>query len=79
MWAFVQGGFTPHEALRAATLWPAEVLGLDGDLGSLEAGKLADFVVLEKDPLEKIENSVSVELVVKNGRAYTPEELARRR
>jgi len=78
MWAFVQGGFTPHEALRVATLWPAEVLGLDKDLGSLEVGKLADFVVLEKDPLEKIENSVSVELVVKNGRAYTPEELARR-
>jgi Tol biopolymer transport system component/imidazolonepropionase-like amidohydrolase len=78
MWAFVQGGFTPHEALRVATLWPAEVLGLDGDLGSLEAGKLADFVVLEENPLEQIENSVSVELVVKNGRAYTPEQLARR-
>lgn len=46
--------------------------------GSLEVGKLADFVVLEKDPLEKIENSVTVTLVVKNGRAYTPEELARK-
>jgi imidazolonepropionase-like amidohydrolase len=77
MWAFVQGGFTPHEALRVATLWPAEVLGLDADLGSLEAGKLADFVVLEKNPLEQIENSVTVERVIKNGRAYTPEELAR--
>lgn len=77
IWAFVQGGFTPHEALRVATLWPAQVLGLDEDLGSLEAGKLADFVILEKNPLEDIQNSVSVELVVKNGRAYTPEELER--
>jgi imidazolonepropionase-like amidohydrolase len=77
IWAFVQGGFTPHEALRVATLWPAEVLGLDRDLGSLEPGKLADFVVLEKNPLEQIENSVTVERVIKNGRAYTPEQLAR--
>ncbi len=75
MWAFVQGGFTPLEALRAATLHPAEALGLERDLGSLEPGKLADFVVLEKDPLADIHNSRSVELVVKHGRAYRPAEL----
>jgi len=77
MWAFVQGGMTPLEALRVATLNPAKTLGLDADLGSLEVGKLADFAVLAKNPLEKIEHSDSVELVVKNGVAYTPEELAR--
>jgi hypothetical protein len=77
--AFVQGGMTPLQALRVATLFPAQTLGLDQDLGSIEAGKLADFVVLEKDPLEKIDNSTSVVLVVKNGRAYTPDELARTR
>ena len=77
MWAFVQGGMTPLEALRVATLYPAQTLGLDQDLGSLEPGKLADFVVLEKNPLENIENSTSVALVVKNGVAYAPDDLAR--
>jgi Tol biopolymer transport system component/imidazolonepropionase-like amidohydrolase len=78
MWAFVQGGMTPLEAIRVATRNPAITLGLDRDLGSLEDGKLADFVVLDKNPLEKIENSESVSLVVKNGKAYRPEELKRR-
>ncbi|MFQ5790948.1 MAG: amidohydrolase family protein, partial [Acidobacteriota bacterium] len=79
MWAFVQAGMTPHQALRVATRYPAEALGLDGELGSLEPGKLADFVVLERNPLENIENSDSVVLVVKNGFAYKPEELTRKR
>jgi imidazolonepropionase-like amidohydrolase len=70
---------TPLQALRVGTLYPAQTLGLDQDLGSIEPGKLADFVVLEKNPLEKIEHSTSVTLVVKNGRAYTPDELARKR
>jgi imidazolonepropionase-like amidohydrolase len=77
MRAFVQGGMTPHEALRVATLMPAETLGLDADLGSIEPGKLADFVVLEKNPLESIENSRTVAIVVKNGVAYEPKDLAR--
>jgi len=77
MWAFVQAGMTPLEALRVATLNPARTLGLDRDLGSLEPGKLADFAVLEKNPLERIEDSETVELVVKNGVAYTLDELAR--
>jgi imidazolonepropionase-like amidohydrolase len=77
--AFVQGGMTPLQALRVGTLFPAQTLGLDQDLGSIEAGKLADFVVLEKNPLEDIENSTSVALVVKNGVRYTPDELARKK
>jgi len=76
MWAFVQGGMTPLEALRVATLNPARTLGLDKDLGSIEAGKLADFVVLDKNPLEDIHNSEAVSLVVKNGAALRPEDLA---
>lgn len=79
MWAFVAAGMTPLEALRVATLNPARTLGLDGDLGSLAPGKLADFAVLAKNPLERIENSESVELVVKNGVAYPLEQLERRR
>ena len=77
IWAFVQGGMAPHEALRVATLHPARTLGLERDLGSLEPGKLADFVVLDRNPLEKIEHTDSVSLVVQNGRAIRPEELAR--
>lgn len=76
VWAFVQGGMPPLQALRVATRWPAEALGIDKDLGSLEVGKLADFMVLTKNPLERIENSETVELVVKNGTAYDPMELA---
>ncbi len=79
MWAFVQGGMTPLEALRVATLNPARTLGLDRDLGSIEPGKLADFVVLDKNPLEDIHNSETVSLVVKNGAEYRPDELARKR
>jgi Tol biopolymer transport system component/imidazolonepropionase-like amidohydrolase len=75
--AFVQGGMSPLQALRVGTLYPAQALGLDGELGSLEAGKLADFVVLDRNPLEAISNSTSVSLVVKNGRAYAQDELAR--
>lgn len=77
-WGFAQGGMTPLQALRVATLNPAKTLGLDRQLGSIEPGKLADFVVLDKNPLEKIENTDSVSLVVKNGQAYTLEELERR-
>jgi imidazolonepropionase-like amidohydrolase len=66
---------TPLEAIRVATRYPAETLGLDRDLGSLESGKLADFVVLDANPLERIENSETVSLVVKNGRAYRPDDL----
>jgi len=78
MWAFVQGGMTPLEALRVATLNPARTLGLDRELGSLEPGKLADFVVLDRNPLDDIHNSEAVSLVVKNGQDYRPDDLARR-
>jgi hypothetical protein len=57
--AFVQGGMTPLQALRVGTLYPAQTLGLDGDLGSIEPGKLADFVVLDKNPLDDITNSTA--------------------
>jgi imidazolonepropionase-like amidohydrolase len=77
LWSFVAGGMTPLEALRCGTIYPAQALGLDEHLGSIEAGKLADLVVLARNPLERIENTDSVELVVKNGVAYSLEQLER--
>jgi imidazolonepropionase-like amidohydrolase/Tol biopolymer transport system component len=70
LWTFVQGGMTYHEALRSATLSGAEYLGLDGDLGSLEAGKLADLIVLDENPLEDIRHSESINMVMINGRLF---------
>ena len=56
------------EALRAATIDGATYLGMDGDLGSIETGKLADLVVLDRNPLENIRHSETINMVVMNGR-----------
>ena len=72
---FVQGGMTPLEALRAGTLDGARYLGMDKDIGSLEPGKLADLVVLDANPLEKIENAEQVNLVMVNGRLFEGKRL----
>ena len=75
LWMLQQGGLTPLEALRCATLYGAQYLGLDGDLGSVESGKLADLVVLDKNPLEDIRNSDSVRYVMANGRLYSADNM----
>lgn len=70
LWMFVQGGMTPMQALQSATISGARYLGMDKDIGSLEAGKLADLVVLDRNPLTDIRNSDSVTMVMANGRLY---------
>jgi imidazolonepropionase-like amidohydrolase len=70
MWSFVKGGWTPVQALAAATVNPARTLGLTRDLGSLEAGKLADLVVLDANPLDNIRNTEKVAQVMLGGRLY---------
>jgi imidazolonepropionase-like amidohydrolase len=71
----VMGGMTPAEALRAATLNGARGLDLEADLGSIEAGKLADLLVLNSNPLENIRNTMDIQFVMKNGEMYDDETL----
>lgn len=70
LWMMQQGGMTNMEALATGTINSATSLGMDKDLGSLEAGKLADLVVLDRNPLENIRHSETVRLVMMNGRLY---------
>jgi imidazolonepropionase-like amidohydrolase/Tol biopolymer transport system component len=61
---------TPMEALRAATIGGATYLGLDDRIGTVEAGKLADLVVLDADPREDVHNTTRIAFVVKNGEVW---------
>ena len=70
MWMFAIGGMSNLEALKAGTINPAKALGLDRELGSIEAGKLADLVVLDANPLENIRNSASVSMTMVGGRLF---------
>jgi hypothetical protein len=67
-------GLTPAQALKAATLNGAKAAGQAADMGEVAPGKLANFIVLAKDPLADIENLKSLELTVKRGRAYARTE-----
>jgi imidazolonepropionase-like amidohydrolase len=72
---YVQAGFTPMEALQAATIVPARAMKVDGDSGSLEVGKRADLDVLDANPLDDIHNLRSVRSVVASGVLYNPAPL----
>jgi imidazolonepropionase-like amidohydrolase len=72
---YVQGGFTPMEAIQAATSVPAHVMGVDNEVGTVEVGKRADLIVIHGDPLQDIHNTRNVESVVTNGTMYNAAEL----
>ncbi len=67
---YVMAGFSPMDALRAATAVPAKALRLDKDVGTVEPGKRADLLVLDKNPLDDISNIRTAHFVMKDGRLY---------
>ncbi|MDB5202232.1 MAG: amidohydrolase [Ferruginibacter sp.] len=73
IWMMKQGGMTNLEALRTATMNSASSLGLDSWIGSLQVGKLADLIVMDKNPLEDIYNTESIRMTMVNGRLYDAE------
>lgn len=78
LFLLVQDGLQPEEALGAATINAAKMLGRDSEQGTIEIDKLADLVVLDANPLADIGNIRRISYVIKGGVAYDSEELLRR-
>jgi imidazolonepropionase-like amidohydrolase len=78
MQCLVDAGYSPLQAIQAATIKAAQALGVEKDLGTLEVGKLADLVIVSGDPLKQIKDVWKVQGVVKNGILYSYSELLNR-
>jgi imidazolonepropionase-like amidohydrolase len=70
MWMFAQGGMSPLEVIRTATIDPAKHFGLDQHIGSLETGKLADLMIIDGNPLSDIRDTDKVTHTMLNGRLF---------
>ena len=69
------GGMTPMEVLRCATVNGSKIIGRPDDLGSIEPGKLADLVIMDKNPLDDIHNTNTIHWVMKNGELFEGDTL----
>ena len=74
---YVKAGFTPMEAIQAATIVPARVLGVAKETGSVEVGKRADVLIVNGDPLSSIADLRKVDTVIAGERVYHPAPLLR--
>jgi imidazolonepropionase-like amidohydrolase len=72
---YVQAGFLPLEALQAATVVPARVMGRDSDSGTIQPGKRGDLIVLDANPLDDIHNTRRIFRVITGGRVFDPAPL----
>lgn len=75
MWMLASGGMTPMETLRCATSNGSKIIGRPDELGSLEPGKLADLVIMDKNPLDDIHNTNTIHWVMKNGELFEGDTL----
>jgi imidazolonepropionase-like amidohydrolase len=74
---YVQAGLTPMQAIQTATIVPAHVMNMDKRTGSVKAGKQADLLIVNGDPLKEIRNIRNVWMVIKDGQQYDPGALHR--
>jgi imidazolonepropionase-like amidohydrolase len=74
---YVEAGLTPAQALKTGTITPAEVMGLGKQTGSITAGKNADIIIVDGNPLTNISNVRNVKVVIKAGKVYDPGTLHR--
>ncbi|MGB7283718.1 MAG: amidohydrolase family protein [Candidatus Acidiferrum sp.] len=75
MWMLASGGMAPLEVLRCATVNGSKIIGRPQDLGSIEPGKLADLVILDKNPLDDIHYTNTIHWVMKNGELFEGDTL----
>ena len=76
IWNIASGGMPKYDVLRVATIFGAEALGHEKEIGSIEAGKMADLQVLDKNPLDDIKNTNTIRYVMRNGRMYDASTMA---
>jgi Tol biopolymer transport system component len=75
LWMLASGGMTPLEVIRCATVNGSKIIGRPADLGSIEPGKLADLIIMDKSPLDDIHNTNSIHWVMKNGELFEGDTL----